>query len=256
MTNARGPKKPTGFIATCVALAALAFVFALFVGMNGNPKDRFALAGIPVGLFLLWIAYAAHRRARDAAAAAQAAEGAGDRVTVGPDGTATIHLALEIPQDFPPVDMRVRPLYALFAEPQPIEHLGAWWSGSAHGYREVVGFTALGNVFLRNAQSGVYAILWPLRIGRNASTLEKCESVDVFEARFLKDREHAPVILDPIKVAALHREYGPLEPGQVYIPVPYPILAAMSPDQAPPTYQKGDFWNFINLCGQLTGKFS
>ena len=59
-----------------------------------------------------------------------------------------------------------------------------------------------------------------------------------------------------MKVAALHKQYGALEPGQVYIPVPYPIMAAMSPDKAETTYQKGDFWNFINLCGQLTAKFS
>ncbi|APV50997.1 hypothetical protein BWI17_15660 [Betaproteobacteria bacterium GR16-43] len=227
-------KSPKRFIIICVAIAALCFLYALLVGMNGNPKDRVGLLGFPVGLFALWIAYTAHRRPRVVA----------------------VNMTLEIPEEFPPVTLIVKPLYSLFEEAQPITRLGQWWSNNTHGYREVIGFTNLGSVFLRNPETGVYAILWPLRIGRNASTLEKCESVADFEARFLKDREHSPVILDPIKVAALRKDPGPLEPGQVYIPVPYPMIAAMSGNKTPPTWDRGDFWNFINLCGQLTGKLS
>jgi hypothetical protein len=227
-------KLPTGFIVTCLVLAALALVYALVSARSGNPGDRIGLAGIPVALALLYFAYSAYRRAK-----------------LAPGLVLTVEL--EVPASLPVVPMRVGPLYTLFETPQAITDLGAWWSGNASGYREVVGFTSLGSVFLRNPDTEVYVVLWPLRDGNNASTLERCVSLGEFELRFLKDREHSPVILDPIKVAALRRQYGPLAAGEVYIPVPYPFLAAGKPATV---YEKGEFWAFINLCGQMRAQFS
>lgn len=220
---------PTGVVATCAILALALFGYAGYALWTNDPRHSLGMAGLLLGPFLLFVAFKAHRRAKHAAGLADA--------EVAPEPAAAAHA---------PVAMRATESYTLLGAPQPISRLGAWWRNTGP-YTQVVGFTCLGTAFLRNPADGTYVALWPLRAGRNASSLGAFDSLEDFEARFLRDPEAAKAVLDAEKVATIRQSFGRLKPGQVYIPVP--MLLALG-GKTPKGYDKGDFWVFMDLCGQ------
>lgn len=134
-------------------------------------------------------------------------------------------------------------LYVLLRKPRPATDLGDdyWRPGP---YREVVGYTAMGNALLRDPAAGRYAVLpafygdgTPRDVGRYASLAE-------FETRYLRQPAARGVLLVEL-ATAVHRQYGPLGRDQVYIPIPYPMFA-----KTPTSYDRGDYWVFMDLVGQ------
>lgn len=214
----RPPANPTLVMVLCVALAAALFAYVLYALWTNDPRHSIALAGLLVGPALLYFAYKTHRRShaeRERAARLQAALRSGE-------------------------------LYTLLEPAQPASRLGSWWDGGGP-YREVVGFTSMGSVFLRNPDDRTYVVLWPLRAGRNASSVGEYASLARFEADFIHDPDVAEYLLQPQTVAELRQAYGPLQRHQVYVPIP--ILMVLG-GHAPSGYDPGDFWVFMELCGQ------
>lgn len=137
--------------------------------------------------------------------------------------------------------------YVLLPEPLPTSALGCW-EPELPAFTHVVGFSGLGHFFLSNRESGEFGVCHPFRKAfKNYGTFG---SVAEFEARILKDEGFAEHVLRPGHQAAIARRLGPLAPGEVYIPQPYPFLGG---SEEVDTYAKGDFWAFAELVGLCHG---
>ena len=241
-----GRKAPVGAIAIFMVLG-LVLVAGGIAGLAGPPSDRVLAACIPVGLFFFWLAWKAHARARQA-------EDEPEDIVVDlsdPKSVAALEatLAKMDGAQRAPVALDVKPLYSLLVEPQPVARLGRWFSNN-NPFDEIIGFTSLGNVFLRRRSDNLHAVLWPLRAGKNVSSLAPYTSVRDFELANLAGGEITDTILQPERVEAIRKRFGALSKGQVYIPVT--ILEALA-GKEPQGYEKSDFWVFIDLCGQEIG---
>lgn len=137
-------------------------------------------------------------------------------------------------------------LYKL-VEPQSHEILGPW-APEFPAYREVVGYSSLGHIFLRDPESHDYILLHPFKGA--AKSYGKYESVNVFENDVLKDPGFETTVLRPEHVQAIAKRLGPLGEEEVYIPQPYPFLGG---SEAPNTYDKENVWVFTHIVGQMGG---
>lgn len=138
------------------------------------------------------------------------------------------------------------PLYHLIV-PESHEVLGPW-ADAFPAYTVVVGYSSLGHFFLHDPASQDYAVLHPFKAagksyGAHASTT-------AFEAAILRDPGFEAYVLRGDHVRAIAARLGPLKPGQIYIPQPYPTLGGT---EAPETYDKGDVWVFADLVTQSVG---
>jgi hypothetical protein len=140
-------------------------------------------------------------------------------------------------------------MYTIFEKPESTSRLGSWEKSLGH-FREVIGHTALGSIFLRNPDDRSYVALHPLNSGNNASTLGKFDSAAQFEAQVLGDAEMRAALCRPDVVMQLEKRLGKLKAHQVYYPVPYPMLGGSG---SLASYDKGDLWAFADIVGQTLG---
>jgi len=137
-------------------------------------------------------------------------------------------------------------LYRLFP-PRAAEVLGPW-APHFPKYTEVVGYSSLGLIFMRNPESGEYEVLHPFKGA--AKGYGAHGGLDDFEEAVLKEpgfREH---VLRPDHVQAIHKRLGALSEDQIYIPQPYPMIGGSG---APETYDKGNAWVFCHIVAQMGG---
>jgi hypothetical protein len=134
--------------------------------------------------------------------------------------------------------------YRLYSEPVEIERALDGFAAARQAYTHVLGFSELGHGFLWNAGSRHAAVLHPLQNGlRDYGAFDDPQT---FVAGVLDDPGFAEAVLQPALVAQLHERLGELEPGRVYMPVPYPFLGGSG---ALETYDTGDvlvFWAVVD----------
>ncbi|MGE3425113.1 MAG: T6SS immunity protein Tdi1 domain-containing protein [Dehalococcoidia bacterium] len=133
--------------------------------------------------------------------------------------------------------------------PRSTEYLGSWENPLGQ-YREVVGYSYLGSLFVRDPVKREYLVLHPLNYGNNARRYGSFDSTAEFESAVLRDAAFVEEILRPLDLAELEQRLGSLGPNQVYFPVPYPLIGG-SGELA--TFQKGNVWVFADLVGQTLG---
>ena len=122
------------------------------------------------------------------------------------------------------------------------------WAAEFPLYTDVVGYSSLGHVFMRDPSIKDYAVLHPFKsaaksYGEHASTTE-------FERAILCEEGFGSYVLRHQHVEAIARLLGPLGKDEVYIPQPYPILGG---SDSPETYSKGNVWVFVNIVAQAVG---
>ena len=134
----------------------------------------------------------------------------------------------------------------LFDQPEPASVLGCWES-VVRGFRSVVGHTAWGDFFLRNPDTGQFAVLYafdPELVPLSFVELE------LFVSGYLAAPQVQDHLIRPERLAAVEARLGPLKPSEVFIPEPYPFLGGGC---EPESYAKGSVWTFIDLVGQMQG---
>jgi len=137
----------------------------------------------------------------------------------------------------------------LLEPPKSTEYLGSW-EGPLGQYREVVGYSYLGSLFVRDPVKREYLVLHPLNYGNNARRYGSFGSTAEFESAVLRDAAFVDEILRPPDLAELEQRLGSLGPDQVYFPVPYPLIGGSGELS---TFQKGNVWVFADLVGQTLG---
>jgi len=121
----------------------------------------------------------------------------------------------------------------------------ARWAAVAHDYDELVGYTHLGDVFLRNSRTGQFSILFT--IDPELVTLD-IHSFSEFENSFLSHPETIRTILQKQKVDLIEGRLGKLEDNEIYIPVPFPFMGG---DRSIESYKKGGLFTYLDLVGGL-----
>lgn len=135
-------------------------------------------------------------------------------------------------------------LYKVF-EPISSEKLGLW-SRHVVDYDQIVGFSSLGHIFLRNQSTSEYIVLHPFK-GATKS-YDKFSSVKEFEKKILKDPVFSEYVLRPGQVDLLNTRLGPLEGDQIYIPQPIPLPGGIQEVQR---YAKGDIWRMMDVIAEM-----
>ena len=134
----------------------------------------------------------------------------------------------------------------LLEQPASPSALGCWES-VVSGFRSVVGYTAWGDFLLRSPETGQFAVLYafdPELVPLSFVDL------DLFVREYLSAPQVQGHLIRPERLTAVEALLGPLVPGEVYIPEPYPFLGGLC---EPESYAKGNVWTFIDLVGQLQG---
>lgn len=121
------------------------------------------------------------------------------------------------------------------------------WATIAKDFDELVGYTYLGDVFLRNSQTGQFSVLFTT--GPELVTLD-IHSLSEFEKTFLSHPEAVRTILQKEKLELIKDRLGELAEGEIYIPVPFPFMGG---DRSVASYKKGSFFTFLELIGGLQG---
>jgi hypothetical protein len=73
---------------------------------------------------------------------------------------------------------------------------------------------------------------------------------EAFRTVFLTDPQILDIYMRPRDIAVLEKRLGPLQPDEIYIPVPYLFLGG---DGNLETYQKGNFRVYLDLVAQTHG---
>jgi hypothetical protein len=137
------------------------------------------------------------------------------------------------------------PLYVLVD--QPTTDLGCW-EPHFRRYDRIVGHSVLGHFFLRSTANNEYLVLHPfLKAGKSYGTFATPQE---FEKQLLQEPSFQAFVLRPEHVQAVHQRVGVLEPDQIYIPKPYPMIGG---SDAPETYGKGDVWVFMDIVSGFHG---
>lgn len=139
------------------------------------------------------------------------------------------------------------PLYALIDPVSMPEYMPTWAPHFAD-YDQVVGYSYLGHVFMRNTGAGDYAVLHPFR--KAAKSYGEFADIAAFEEQILREPGFAGYVLRDEHVALVRKHVGPLGEGEVYIPTPYPFIGG---DDAPGSYSKGKVWVFLEIVAQMQG---
>jgi hypothetical protein len=97
-------------------------------------------------------------------------------------------------------------------------------------------------------ETGEWGILYPLQNGgfKSYGTM----SAVAFRIAVLDDKGYRDYALPGSTLAAVAEVAGELEPGQVYIPVPYPFLGG---SRHPSTFTRGEYRVFLAIVGQALG---
>lgn len=145
------------------------------------------------------------------------------------------------------VDKATLPLYTLI-RPRPAKTAAPRWAAKFRDFNEVVGYSALGHLFMHSTKSDSYAVIYPYQA--NGKNYGPFKSIQAFEQQILRDDYFDKVILLRDHVAQIRLLKGALGPEQVYIARPYPFLGG---SEAPETYDKGDVWVFLDIVAQAQG---
>ena len=133
-------------------------------------------------------------------------------------------------------------------EPIPSAARRECWANQFPQHSEIVGYSRLGHVFMRDPASDEYIVLHPFKGA--AKSYGSFESAGEFEASVLKDAGFMEYVLRPSHVAAIRERLGSLDKDQVYIPQPYPFIGG---DESVESYDKGDIWVMLQIVGQMGG---
>ena len=135
-------------------------------------------------------------------------------------------------------------MYTFFTEPELLASFAPLLLPAARNFSTVVGHSLFGDLFLRSAETGEYAILI-------ASTLELVGTGEVDEVGFrtqvLANPEVVQTLLRPDDVAVLARRLGAPDREQAYYPVPLPILGGSGELG---TFQKGGLREYLSIVAQ------
>jgi hypothetical protein len=140
-------------------------------------------------------------------------------------------------------------MYTLFDSPASATRLGCW-SRPLGRYSEVIGYSHLGSLFLKDPAKSEYVVLHPLLHGNNAKAYGSFSSTKAFEDAVLKDSGFVARFLRPDDLRSLRERLGELSPNDVYYPVPFPCVGGSG---ALSTFEKGDVWVFADVLGQILG---
>ena len=136
-------------------------------------------------------------------------------------------------------------MYKIFSPYFRIDQVMARWAATANDFDEVVGYTYLGDVFLRNSKTGQFAILFT--IGPELVSLD-IYSFPEFEKSFLSHSEAIRTILQKQKLDLIEGRLGKLDGDEIYIPVPFPFMGG---DRSIESYKKGNLFTYLDLVGGL-----
>jgi len=134
--------------------------------------------------------------------------------------------------------------YILLSTPEPVSKLGVW-ERHAGKFTDVVGYSALGDFFLRDPGTGQYAVLFaiepeivPLSIYDGNAFYSGYLQQPIVREKVLRE-DHVKEIADLL---------GAISENKVYIPTPFPFLGG---DEHPGSYIIGDVWTYADMVGQM-----
>jgi hypothetical protein len=122
------------------------------------------------------------------------------------------------------------------------------WAPHFSVFDTVVGYSALGHVFMRNSETNEYIVLHPYQKG--AKNYGVFADLQTFEKQLLQEPGFAGFVLQDFKVKKIRELQGLLGENEVYVATPYPFLGG---DGSPESYKKGDVWVFLDLVAQMWG---
>jgi hypothetical protein len=139
-----------------------------------------------------------------------------------------------------------QPLYVLTA-PTPTEKIGCW-ADRYNKYDTIVGYSVLGDFFLRASENNEYAVLHPF--AKTIKSYGVFPNPFAFEKAVLRNAGFVQQVLRADHVAEVRNLVGPIQKNEVFIPKPYPFVGG---SDKPETYGKGDVWVFMDIVAQMQG---
>lgn len=136
-------------------------------------------------------------------------------------------------------------MYNIFSPYFKVDQVMARWAAVAKDFDEMVGYTYLGDVFLRNSKTGQFSVLFT--IGPELVSLD-IYSFSEFKNSFLSHPEAIRTILQKQKLDLIEGRLGKLEGDEIYIPVPFPFMGG---DRSIESYKKGRLFTYLDLVGGL-----
>jgi hypothetical protein len=138
-------------------------------------------------------------------------------------------------------------MYLFFAEPEPLANFAPLLLHAARHFTAIVGHSLFGDLFLRDPNTGEYAILL-------VTTLELVDTGEFEECKFreqiLANPEVVHTLLRPEDVAVLARRFGLPAIGEVFIPAPLPVLGGSGTLD---TFEKGGLREYLAIVAQSIG---
>lgn len=120
------------------------------------------------------------------------------------------------------------------------------WIKSYPNYRDIIGYSNLGHIFLFSPHNSDYAIFYPYKSA--AKSYGSFDSVIEFERQVLLEPGFLEYVLKPDHVKEIRRRLGSLNADEVYIAQPYPFLGG---DESVDSYGKGNIWVMLDLVAQM-----
>ena len=130
-------------------------------------------------------------------------------------------------------------------EPAETAEMMPTWPRLHEPYPLLHGFSRLGHVIVSDRAQQRFAIVYPLEGGLKGY---EAQSLADFRATVVDDPDFRAYILPSSHLRAIVEHVGPIDAGDVYYPVPYPMLGGSG---APETYSSGDVWVFLDIVGQM-----
>lgn len=129
----------------------------------------------------------------------------------------------------PPLDSEV---VGLFVEERP-------------EYSQIVGYSAIGHVFLYAPEYQDYVVFYPYR--QAGKSYGSFDSIKEFDEVILKEESFSSYVLQDWFLQQLIAKHGPLDKEEVFIPAPY--FDYDSDDVN--IYDKGNIWVMLQLTNQF-----
>lgn len=143
-------------------------------------------------------------------------------------------------------------IYRILDKPESAEILGCW-EKHLGGFKEVIGYSATGAIFLKSPETNEFLALYPSMPGSNSKNYGVFSSIKEFENTILKDGEFPNYCLYPISpedLPNLEKALGKLGSFEVYFPALPPSLGgSLELD----TFMKGNVWVRTDIFGQNMG---
>lgn len=136
--------------------------------------------------------------------------------------------------------------FVYLEEPHPLTELPPL-AGNLGSFTHYVGYSVLGHVLLTKPATSEFGVSYPLQNGFKSYGPMPREQ---FQRQILDDPGFRDYVAPAAHLEAVAAHAGPLDPGQVYMPVPYPFLGGSG---RPETYDRGDFGVFIAIVSQMHG---